>query len=136
MTTQTTLDSAYRTLESQGERRCRFVSKEIVGKMTIMFDPGNLRVRVELDDGPELELRLPGSALERAMLFDGELASVRYRETLLDGEMIDATVGIVNSGTPMSGAEFVAAIDALTEGMTQEEREALADSLDPKWRDQ
>ena len=135
MATQTTLGDTHRTPESTVERRCQIVSKEIVGKMVILFDPGNLRVHVERPDEPELELRLPGSALERAMLFDGKLASVRYHETLLDGETIDITVRIVNSGLPMDGADLVKAIDELTEGMSQAEREAWADSLDPKWRD-
>ena len=34
-----------------------------------------------------------------------------------------------------SGEELVDMLDKICEGMTQEEREALADELDPKWRD-
>ena len=34
-----------------------------------------------------------------------------------------------------SGEELVDMLEQICEGMTQEEREALADELDPKWRD-
>ena len=34
-----------------------------------------------------------------------------------------------------SGDELVDMLEKICEGMTQEEREALADELDPKWRD-
>ena len=35
----------------------------------------------------------------------------------------------------LSGGELVALVDEFSEAMTQDEREALADELDAKWRD-
>lgn len=109
--------------------------RTVRGLLEVIAEPGNLRARVTNDGVPPLELRLPGDALERALLFDGEDARVSYRETSINGQTIDCTVSIVNRGEPMTGAEFVAGLDAITEDMTQEEREAFADAIDPKWRD-
>ena len=105
------------------------------GLLDVITEPGNLRARVTIDGESPLELHLPGDALERALLFNGEDAHVTYIETSIGGQTVDCTISIVNRGEPMTGAEFVAALDAITEDMTQEEREALADSLDPKWRE-
>ncbi len=115
----------------QGISICR---KTIRGHLEVIINPGNLRARVTVDGEQPVELRLPGDALERALLFDGEDASVSYRETSLRDEVIDRTVSIVNRGEPMTGAEFVARLDEITAGMTQEEREELADAIDPRWR--
>lgn len=109
--------------------------RTIRGCLEVITEPGNLRARVTLEGQQPVEIRLPGNALERALLFDGEDASVSYYETSLRDEVIDCTVSVVNRGEPMTGAEFVAALDEITKDMTQEEREALADSLDPKWRE-
>lgn len=117
------------------ERGCQVQTERVNGPMTIVFEPDNLHLCVGLHDRPSKRIRLPGQILERALLFDGQLAEVMYDVTRLDGEIVDCSVTMVNSATPMSGREFVAALDQLTEGMTRSEREALADSLDPKWRD-
>lgn len=109
--------------------------KTIRGNLEVIAEPGNLRARVNVDGELPVELRLPGEALERALLFDGDDAEVSYRETSLGDEIIDCTVAIVNSGKLHTGTELVALIDELTAGMTDEEREALADALDPKWRE-
>ena len=121
--------------EPKTERSIEVCRRTVRGLLDVITEPGNLRARVTIDGEPPLELRLPGDALERALLFNGEDARVSYLETSIDGQTIDCTVSIVNRGAPMSGADFVKAIDELTEGMTQAEREAWADSLDPKWRD-
>lgn len=121
--------------EPTTERGISIRRRTIRGHLEVIIDPGNLRARVTVDGEQPVELRLPGDALERALLFDGQDASVSYRETSFRDEIIDCTVGIVNRGEPMTGAEFVARLDEITEGMTQAEREAWADSLDPKWRD-
>ena len=108
--------------------------KIIRGHLEVITEPGNLRARVTVEGEVPIEIRLPGDALERAMLFDGEDARVSYRETSLDSKEIDCTVSIINRGAPMTGDELVARLDALTDHMTQERREALADSIDPRWR--
>ena len=109
--------------------------RTVRGLLDVITEPGNLRARVTIDGQPPLELRLPGETLQRALLFDGEDARVSYLETSVEGRTIDCTVSVVIRGEPTTGAELIAALDAITEDMTQEEREALADALDPKWRD-
>ena len=126
------IDPTTEPATESGIEHCR---KTVRGLLEVITEPGNLRARVTADGEPPVELRLPGDALKRALLFDGEDARVSYQETSLAGEIIDCTVSIVNRGEPMTGREFVAALDAITEDMTQEEREALADLIDPRWRD-
>ena len=86
------------------------------------MEPGNLRARVSVDGEAPVELRLPGDALKRALLFDGQDARVSYRETSRNGTVIDQTVGIVNRGEPMSGEEFVQTLRSLFE--TEEDKQS------------
>ena len=78
-----------------------------------------------------MELNLPGDALNRALLYDGRLAQVTYRETSLNGQLVDRTVAIVNSGTPMTGREFVDALHDLFE--TAEDKQEFLSSFDHFW---
>lgn len=130
MTTESTYQAASSTAIDD-DRRCRVLPGHVIGKIAILFEPGSLRVRVERAGETDLLLRLPGSTLERALLFDGQLASVHYDETWFDGMVVDRTVRIVNSGTPFDGKQFVEALNNLFD--SEEEKEAWLEQVDHFW---
>ena len=119
------------TTESTTAEGISHCQKTIRGQLEVVMEPGNLRARVSVDGEAPVELRLPGDALKRALLFDGQDARVSYRETSRNGTVLDQTVGIVNRGEPMSGEEFVQTLHSLFE--TEEDRQSFLDSFDRFW---
>ena len=135
MTTEaTSLDEVLaRFPRIDGPPRTSTQRETVRGQMTIHYEP-DLHVHFQCEDEPDQRIRLHGDALERALRFDGEFAMGTIVVTMLDGVEVDRIVGIVNPGNPLTGRQMLAKLDAITRDMTQEEREAFADSIDPRWR--
>lgn len=130
-TEETTRDESLSiSFETGLPRRTETRREQVIGHMTIHHEP-DLHVRIERDGEQALCVRLPGAALERALLFDDALAKVTVIVTLLDGAEVDRIVGVVNPGEQMTGREFAQALRDLFD--SEEEKQNFLDSFDDFW---